>query len=278
MKITHIKTAFYSATGNTKKVVMTLANALASKLGAAAEIESFDFTLPASREAAAKRQYAPTDLVIFGMPVYAGRIPNKMLPYIQSGFSGNGALAVPVAVFGNRNFDNALIELRNELETNGFHTIAGIGIPTEHVFSSKLAAGRPNEEDLAQLEDFAGKIADKILEMTEIPGPVQVRGDDPVGPYYTPLGTDGKPAVFLKAKPKTDPDKCSQCGKCAAVCPMGSIPADAPDTCAGICIKCQACIKTCPAGAKYMDDPAFLSHVAMLEEHYDRRTEAEWFL
>lgn len=274
MKITHVKAVFYSATGNTETVVMTLAKTLAAKLGA--ELERFDYTLPASREET--KQYAPTDLVVFGTPVYAGRIPNKMLPYIQSGFSGNGALAVPVAVFGNRNFDNALIELRNELEAHGFHTIAGAGVPTEHVFSSKLAKGRPNEEDLEQLEDFAGKIAEKVLKMVEIPGPIQVRGDDPVGPYYTPLGTDGKPAVFLKAKPKTDPDQCNQCGKCAQVCPMGSIPIDAPDTCAGICIKCQACIKTCPSNAKYMDDPACLSHVAMLEENYARRAEAEWFL
>ena len=39
-----------------------------------------------------------------------------MLPYVQSAFEGNGAFAVPVSVFGNRNFDNGLIELRNELE------------------------------------------------------------------------------------------------------------------------------------------------------------------
>lgn len=274
MKIAHVKAVFYSATGNTETVVMTLAKALAAKLDV--ELERFDYTLPASREGT--KQYKPTDLVIFGTPVYAGRIPNKMLPYIQSGFAGNGALAVPVAVFGNRNFDNALIELRNELEAHGFHTIAGAGVPTEHVFSSKLAPGRPNEEDLAALEVFAGKIAEKVLAMTEVPEPIQVRGDEPVGPYYTPLGTDGKPAVFLKAKPKTHPDQCDKCGACAQVCPMGSIPVDAPDTCAGICIKCQACIKTCPTNAKYMDDPAFLSHVAMLEEHYARRTEAEWFL
>ena len=78
--------------------------------------------------------------------------------------------------------------------------------------------------------------------------------------------------------PKTDPDKCSKCGLCATVCPVGSIPADAPDTCTGICIKCHACIKVCPTGAKYLDDPAFLSHVAMLEQNYTRPTQAEWFL
>ena len=99
-----------------------------------------------------------------------------------------------------------LIELRNELEAHGFHTIAGAGIPTEHVFSDKLATGRPDADDLAQIHAFGIKAAEKITSLTEIPAPIAVRGDDPVGPYYTPLGTDGKPAVFLKAKPVTDPE------------------------------------------------------------------------
>ena len=51
-----------------------------------------------------------------------------------------------------------------------------------------------------------------------------------------------------------------------------------PGTCTGICIKCQACIKICPAGAKYFDNEAFLSHVAMLEQNYTRRSEAEYFI
>lgn len=55
--------------------------------------------------------------MIFGTPVYAGRVPNKVLPMIQGLFQGNDAFAVPVVTFGNRNYDNALIELRNELET-----------------------------------------------------------------------------------------------------------------------------------------------------------------
>ena len=253
MKINHVHAVYFSPTGNAKKVVTTLAQAIADTLGV--PMDSYGFTLPESREKV--HTYGADDLLVIGTPVYAGRIPNKMLPFVQTHFEGNGALAVPVAVFGNRNFDNGLIELRNELEAHGFHTIAGAGIPTEHVFSDKLATGRPDADDLAQIHAFGIKAAEKIASLTEIPAPIAVRGDDPVGPYYTPLGTDGKPAVFLKAKPVTDPEKCTGCGICATVCPMGSIPADAPDTCTGICIKCQACIKICPAGAKYFDNEPF---------------------
>ena len=106
---------------------------------------------------------------------------------------------------------------------------------------------------------------------------MSINGDAPVAPYYIPLGEDGQPAKFLKAKPQTDLDKCDHCGKCAAVCPMGSINPENTDEVPGICIKCQACIKYCPKGAKYFDDPRFLSHKAMLEKNYQRTAESEVF-
>lgn len=104
-----------------------------------------------------------------------------------------------------------------------------------------------------------------------------IKGDAPVAPYYIPLGEDGQPAKFLKAKPKTDLTRCDHCGKCAKVCPMGSINPDNTDEVPGICIKCQACIQYCPQGAKYFDDPRFLSHKAMLEKSYQRTAGSEVF-
>ena len=59
--------------------------------------------------------------------------------------------------------------------------------------------------------------------------------------------------------------RCTRCGKCASVCPMGSIDKAAPTETGGICIKCQACIKACPARARRFLDGDFLSHVKMLE-------------
>ena len=274
MNITAVKAVYYSATGNTEAVVTRIAKRIAERLGVS--VESYDFTLPENRTQL--QNFGPSELVVFGTPVYAGRVPNKMLPAVQTLFKGDGTLAVPVVTFGNRNFDNGLIELRNELEHNGFHTIAGAGVACSHVFSDQIASGRPDEEDWKILDDFADRAAEKAGSLTEIPAPVQVRGDDPVGPYYTPLGTDGKPAVFLKAKPLTRMDACDQCGICAKVCPMGSISAEDPSQVTGICIKCQACVKKCPQHAKYFDDAAFLSHVSMLEQNYTRRAETEVFI
>ena len=39
-----------------------------------------------------------------------------------------------------------------------------------------------------------------IKTLGEIPKPVHVKGIEPIPPYYTPLGTDGKPAKILKGK------------------------------------------------------------------------------
>ena len=74
-----------------------------------------------------------------------------------------------------------------------------------------------------------------------------------------------------------DNDKCIHCGVCASLCPMGSINPDDVTEVVGVCIKCHSCVRNCPMGAKYFDDPAFLSHRAMLERDYTRRAEDKIF-
>ena len=273
MKIENVWAVYFSPTGTTGRVVEEAAKVMADELKVA--LRTFDFTLPDNRRDTIG--FTKADLVIFGTPVYAGRVPNKTLPEIQRIFEGGDALAVPLVTFGNRSYDNALIELRNELESRGFHTVAGGAFVAEHAFSNKLAEGRPNEADLHMIRAFAKDIVAKVAAMKEIPPPIPVKGTEPIPPYYQPLGTDGRPAVFLKAKPKIT-EECIKCGKCVHVCPVGSITCDDGWKVKGICIKCQACIKACPVGAIYFDDPAFLSHVAMLEQNYNRKAENEIFL
>lgn len=276
MKIQSIKTVYFSATGNTKNVVKSIGETIARNLNLS--YKEIDFTLPQAHKDS--YEFTKEELVIFGTPVYAGRVPNKVLPMIQGLFQGNDAFAVPVVTFGNRNYDNALIELRNELENNHFHTIAAGAFVAQHAFIDQLATMRPGKSDQEEIRGFAKRIVtivEMIQTLGEIPKPVHVKGIEPIPPYYTPLGIDGKPAKFLKAKPKTK-SNCDHCDLCVKVCPMGSISLEDPTQIDGICIKCQVCVKKCPKHTKYFDDPAFLSHVEMLKRNYQRAVKNEIFV
>ena len=272
MRFSKVTAVYFSPTGNTRLAARTLAKELSTSLGI--PWGEIDITLPSGR--GETYSFAADELAVFASPTYAGRLPNKMQPTFASDFRGDATAAVPIVLFGNRSFQDALSELGVLLRQNGFVPVGGASLVSEHVFSDKLAQGRPNADDLSALAEFAHHLAGKLT-ASQKPEPVFLPGNDPVGPYYTPLGTDGLPAKFLKAVPKTT-DACTNCGKCAAVCPMGSIVPDHCGEMQGVCIKCQACIKVCPVGAKYFDDPAFLSHVAMLEQNYTACRENGFYL
>ena len=272
MQFKTVWAVYYSGSGSTRRLLRGMAEAAGEAL--MLPVRELDYSRPEAREKS--YCFTETDLVFWGSPTYAGRLPNVLLPFLRGNFTGGGAAAVAVVLYGNRSYDDALKELCEVLAGNGFLAAAGAAVTAEHAFAPALAHGRPNGEDRAAAAEFARKTA-LMLREREHPIPVTVPGREPIGAYYTPLGLDGEPARFLKAKPKTDPEQCTRCGLCAAVCPMGSIPREEPTECTGICIKCQGCIRECPAGAKYFDDEAFLSHRAMLEQNYIRRRENEFY-
>lgn len=268
MKITKVYGVAFSPVDGTQKVVCHLAEKIARKLGA--EFEEKSWTLPQEREV--QLEFAEGELVVVGSPTYAGKLPNKILPDFQSKLKGNGALAVPVVTFGNRSFDNSLAELHDTLAENGFVPVAAAAVVCQHVFSSSLAVGRPNEDDMDAMNRLAEGVSMKVQYGDPATFGIKVEGDSKA-PYYVPKGVDGKPAKFLKAKPQTKEDLCNGCGICAQSCPMGSISVDNPLEVTGICIKCQACVQKCPSDAKYFDDEAFLSHVKMLEDNFQKAKE-----
>ena len=265
---------YFSAVGNTKRVTEAIATEVASALSLS--FETVDFTLPAARKTL--REFSQEDLVVFGVPTYAGRVPNKVLPFVESLFAGQGTPVMPVVTFGNRSCDSALTELAQVLTGRGFVVMGGGAFACEHVFSEKIGGGRPDAADWGEIHRFAGHIVDKVRGGGGGCGWLPVEMDQTVGPYYTPLGLDGQPAKFLKAKPVTDEAKCTACGICAASCPMGSVDPNEVGQVTGICIKCQACVRKCPRGAKHFADEAFLSHVAMLEGTYVDRAENHTFI
>jgi len=264
MKLKRIRVLYFSPTGGTQRVARLVAGALAEALDL--EQEFIPFTLPEQRR---EYRFGPEELVVVASPVYAGRLPNKLMPEFREKLLGSGTPAVPVCVFGNRSPDEAVRELTLLLEGNGFRPLAAAAFAGRHAFSDKVGFGRPDGDDLEQIRSFAARAAEKLSGDSLSPLELD-RGE--IGPYYIPLRADGVPAKFLKARPVTDTRVCTRCGTCARSCPMGSIDGTTMEA-VGLCIKCQACVRGCPVGAKRFEDPDFLSHVKMLEENYTRRAE-----
>lgn len=265
----------FSATGNTEKTAGIISDKISEISGQ--EICKKGFTLPEERSRVI--EFSQDDLVIIGMPTYAGKLPNRILPDVKTKLRGNGALAAAFVTFGNRNYDNSLAELVNVLKDDGFRVISAAAFSCRHAFTDKVGSGRPDDKDAGEMRAFAEKTMETASAGAQVIDglpDIKVKGD-PDAPYYTPRKQDGSPAKFLKAFPKVITEKCTNCGICADVCPEGSISHDDVKVMDGICIKCQACVRKCPEHARYFDDVDFLSHVRMLEENFTDRKENDFF-
>ena len=267
-----IWTRVFSPTGNAYRIAARVALRMSVQTGGGLDFE--EFTLPEERGPGNELKLGPEDHLVIVLPVYAGRLPNKILPWVQEGFKGEGTTATAIVTFGNRNCDSALGELKAELEMNGFRVTSAAAVVSEHVFSDKLAKGRPDAIDMQMIDKFA---ADSVKAMDREDA-LDIGARTEVGPYYVPKRADGEPAKFLKAKPVRDDAACIRCDQCALVCPMGSISKADTSQVPGICIKCQACIKVCPKGARRFTDEDFLSHRDMLIENFTRPAKNEFYI
>lgn len=266
-----INLMYFSPTATTKTVVEEMGKILVGMKGLERGI-TIDFTLPKPRESA--QNFQSNDILVIGVPVYAGRVPNVLLQYINT-IKGDNSLAIPIVLYGNRHYDDALLELNDILTKNGFAVIAGGAFIGEHSFSYTLAKERPDSTDLAIVKEFAHKVYTKIESNHYTTA--KVNGNRPYRPYYKPKNEEDKAVDIRKVDPKTD-HTCIDCKICSEVCPMGSIPYNDVKAIEGICIKCGACIKLCPTQSKYFDDPDYLRHKRELEEQFQKRREPEVFV
>ena len=260
-------------TGTTQKIIQALAATLSTHVDLYTPSTEIDFTLPNARTSGVNFQ--ASDLLIIGVPVYAGRVPNVLLKYLND-IVGNGAMAIPVVVYGNRQYDDALIELSDILKMNGFRVIAAAAFIGEHAFSYSLAKDRPDAPDMDRVQDFGSQIHGKIC-AGEIGKDVNINGNCPYRAYYRPLDEAGNPVDLRAVRPKTS-SACTDCKSCVNVCPMGSIDSEDVRKFNSICIKCGACIKKCPVHAKYYDDENYLRHKQELEAEFCERREPEIFI
>lgn len=140
-----ITAIYFSPTGGTKQYVQKIAGALGETYA------SLDLS---DRETRLREHtFSKDDLVVIGVPVYYGRvvqIDNGLLKRLH----GDGTRAILVAVYGNRAFDDALLELSDLCAKQDFVMAAAFTGIAQHTFSEKIATGRPNADDLLKAERF----------------------------------------------------------------------------------------------------------------------------
>ncbi len=210
------------------------------------------------------------------MPTYAGKLPNKMLPLVRDQMEGNGALAVAVVTFGNRCFDNSLAELCAGLEAHGFHTVAAAAFVGRHAFTDAWQTAAPTGTTSRR----PGLCLPHRGKGGGFDGDPRPCGGArrPRGPLLCAQGHRRRACPVPEGQAGDRPERCTDCGACVRLCPMGAINPSNVAEVPGTCIKCQRCVRKCTKHAKYFDDPAFLSHVAMLEEHFTRPAQPEFYL
>ncbi|MEA5003497.1 MAG: 4Fe-4S binding protein [Christensenella sp.] len=251
-----ITAIYFSPTGGTKQYVQKIAGALGETYA------SLDLS---DRETRLREHtFSKDDLVVIGVPVYYGRvvqIDNGLLKRLH----GDGTRAILVAVYGNRAFDDALLELSDLCAKQDFVTAAAFTGIAQHTFSEKIATGRPNADDLLEAERFAQACKDKLSAGGDVRGPV-LPGNHPYRPYGS-----------VPFAPRGD-NSCTSCGVCAKICPAGAIdPTELKKTDTKKCIRCFACIKVCPVGVRKVTSPVYRIAVKKLEDNLtklDRQCES----
>ncbi len=266
MKIEAAKLVYFSPTGTTRTVLENIAQGIRPS-----KTDRIDITTPDARSDPLVT--SEQELLIIGVPVYMGRIPALLTGWLNE-MKAYRTPAVCVVVYGNRIYDDALLELRNSVMKSGCIPIAGAAFIGEHSFSSPdvpTAHGRPDAEDISQAVLFGQKVREKMYAIADIaqapevqvPGVFPYRGD-------TRLWT----VDFINVS-----DNCSQCGLCANHCPVGAIdPHNSHLIQVERCITCCACIKNCPEHARTMK-PGLVKDAQMrLHTLYRERKEPELFL
>lgn len=229
-------TAVFSPTGGTSKIAAAIAGArMGTRIDLCSPVEPQE--IPAG---------APLLAVV---PVYGGRIPAIAAQRLLA-LQGNGNPAIAVVVYGNRAYEDALLELKNVLTEAGHQVIAAAAFIAEHSIIRSIAADRPHADDLARAVEFGAAVEARLngeLSTVDVPGNAEYR-----------------PLPQMPATPLVT-DACGGCGMCARKCPVGAIPLSNPrSTDAAKCILCMRCVAICPRKARILPPPMVEAFTARL--------------
>ena len=237
MELERTTALYFSPAGGTKKVTERIAQSVGPRA------EFADVTVRAR-----ELEFGPAELVVIGVPVYGGRVPWPVGERL-SRVSARGTPAVIAAVYGNRAYEDALLELR---------------------IVPEIAQGRPDAEDLVKIDEFSRRIRERLeyvasaesLPTAIVPGEREYRRYDGV-PMH----------------PEAARGDCVGCGRCAAECPVGAIPAAEPWKTDGTrCITCMRCVAVCPQFARHLSRLKLAAAKLSLKKACAQRREPELFI
>lgn len=260
MEIRKVHLVYFSATFTTRKVVREIGRVIG------AEVVEHDVTcaVPACETVLS----AAGDLLVVGVPVYVGRVPAHAAEALRM-FRGDGVPAVLVCVYGNRDYDDALVELQDLVESRGFKAVAAGAFVARHCIFPKVAAGRPDADDMLSVGAFAAECAGMLARAGGVGAlpPLAVKGSRPY--------KQGGASVF---SPSGDASLCDGCLACVRQCPVGAIPsADPCATDAGKCIACGRCLVVCHTGSRAFRGDAYRGFEAKFVAAFSARREPETF-
>lgn len=241
---------YFSPTGGTKAVADIISKEMDDALMQEITTPSMDVALQ------------DDTLAFFCFPVYAGRIPAPMYDRMKI-IKGKNTPCVPVAVFGNRAVDDALLEMSDLAEKQGFITVGGCEIVAPHSINPEFGANRPDSSDIAKIKDFCAKL--KAMDKFK---PVKMPGD----PDYPNKKVMGLP---LYPKPANE---CIGCGICFKYCPVGAISDARMKTKKKMCISCMRCVSMCSTESRKVSLPMRIAANAYLKKTCSERKEPKFYL